>query len=364
MAACGLLRWYEVPSAVFRMQKIAVTILDYLRWHDVRAFGLAKKAFEDIAWFVSAGRPKALYVCGGCDGRHTLGSAYRFTPSSGKWEGLPPMHEKRLGAAGAVLAGSLFVCGGQEGRSFSRSVECYNPDAGFWKRIRAMSQERAAAAATALERCLVVCGGRDSEGYLSSTEGYDLASDRWQAMPPMREKRGYSTAVKVAGALYICGGSASSRTEHRCLASAERFRLFAADWEALPSMSVPRSGAAGAAAKGRAHVCGGSTGLQGELSSVEAFDSARGVWEAVMPMLQTRVYAGAATVANNMYVFGGIDGQHYLGSMERFNMETQLWEVMMPMPEPCAFPFVCATEHYESVQDVSTFEESVMLDWK
>lgn len=69
-----------------------------------------------------------LYVCGGSGHQQQVHSALeRLEASSGRWEALPAMAQRRFGSASAVLGGKLYVCGGSEEHQALNSAERFDP---------------------------------------------------------------------------------------------------------------------------------------------------------------------------------------------------------------------------------------------
>merc|ERR1712083_452200 len=85
--------------------------------------------------------------CGGHNGQNELSSAERFDPVAQDWEALPPLSQRRSGAAVAVVAGLLYVCGGYDGSEVLSSMERFDPGTGAWEALALMSERRDHAAA-------------------------------------------------------------------------------------------------------------------------------------------------------------------------------------------------------------------------
>jgi len=193
-----------------------------------------------------------VYVCGGSTrGGHALRSAARFDPASMRgnlawWEELPPMVDRRCGAAAAGLNGRVYVGGGvrQNHRDAVplRSVESFESSNNTWKLLAPLSEPRACAAAAVVASNLFFCGGGRPWGArscdsLRSVERLSLecsaAGGAWEALASMGERRRSAAAGGVSGLLYVCGGFCGAEG----LYSAERFDPSSGCWQQLPTMT-------------------------------------------------------------------------------------------------------------------------------
>ena len=74
-------------------------------------------------------------------------------------------------------------------------------------------------------------------------------------------------------------------------------------------------------------------GRADNFSSVERYDPATNVWEAVAPMTMARFAPGAAVLCGTLYVFGGVsvDTVGPMNTVERYDPAANAWEAMAPM---------------------------------
>lgn len=281
--------------------------------------------------------PCRIYVCGGQDGQRPLSSAESFDPSTGQWEALPPMSERRERAAAVVIGRRLFVCGGYAGHQQLCSVECFDPGAGLWEVMPPMAERREGAAAAVIAGRLYICGGQDRIQLLSTMERFDPTPGRWESLPSMLQARVGAAAAASAMRLYICGGSAGQHP----LSSVERFDPWARGgngmWQNMPDMAEQRQGAAAGVLAGYVYVCGGNSGRH-KWGSAERFDplanGGAGAWETTSPMVERRKGAAASAIAGRLYVFGGHTGQQPLRSAECLDEDgSGSWEPVTSMAQ-------------------------------
>lgn len=253
------------------------------------------------------------------------------------------MHRRRSEAVAASLGGRLYICGGHNGVHDLAEVEVLDlfpfssqphpsssssatkPPPPTWREAAPLSYGRQAAAAAVVAGKLVVCGGSAAPEPHRSVESLCPTSGVWEELPNMLEGRKGAVAAAVGGKLYVCGGTGVADGQRCVLQSMERFDPLMRDWEAFPSLGMPRSHAAAVAFAGLLHVFGGTSSVRrtesgvrrsrgrgrgagraaaissgGEgLQSGEGLDPATGRWgrwEALPPMWECRSYPAAAVV--------------------------------------------------------------------
>ncbi|CAE8583842.1 unnamed protein product [Polarella glacialis] len=188
-----------------------------------------------------------------------------------------------------------------------------------------------------------LCGGRGSDGSeLAKVTCLELTSRSWAPVTPMIARRCGAAAGVVAGMIYVCGGSVTPFSleddeDDVMLASAERLRPGASEWEALPEMQLARDGASAGVLGGKLYICGGRASSDLCLSSIERFDPKAHLWEGwgVLPLMsQQRVCLAAAALDGALYVIGGRDAASY--SAERLfpNRDHVAWQQLPPLHRP------------------------------
>lgn len=125
--------------------------------------------------------------------------------------------------------------------------------------------------------------------------------------------------------VYAIGGADEGA---ETLGSVERFDSASCVWEAMPPLLQPRESCASVAANGMIYVLGGVNAAAQCLASVERFRPQVGQWEALPPMRSSRGAAAAVAIAGQVYVVGGRDGFQSLDSAERLDPVTRRWEAL------------------------------------
>lgn len=254
------------------------------------------------------------------------------------------------GVLAAVREGcpqDIYVISGGDGSRILGSLERFAPGAGTWELLPLTAEPRVSAAAAAVAGRLFVIGGwhgRHGQQQPSRTmERFDPAAGVWEDMPPMSVPRGGAASAAAQGRLYVCGGFDGGMQP---LDSAECFAVAAGVWEALPPMLGATSSAVAAALGGALYVCGGYdsqlrprvgcerlplSGLGAASAASTAATGWASGWVAVADMAESRAGAAAATIARRLYVCGGHSGGGALRSAECFVPEAGIWEDMPAM---------------------------------
>jgi len=97
---------------------------------------------------------------------------FRFQPSTGQWQKLPPPPQKRAGHTATVLSdGRLLLAGGAGGSVQLASAEIWNPSNGKTQTVASMGQPRELHTATLLpDGRLLVIGGKAANKDLTSVD--------------------------------------------------------------------------------------------------------------------------------------------------------------------------------------------------
>lgn len=204
--------------------------------------------------------------------------------SADTWKTTTTIPTPRIGFAAATCNNRIYVFGGQWQGFNLDTVEEYDPSSGFWTTKSPLSMPRVNAEAATVNGKIYLFGGANIAGYgfIVLVEEYDPLSDTWSPQPPLPTGR-YSPAVVVH--------------------------------------------------EGKVFVIGGHNG-QAPVVNVEAYDPENKTWAVYNSMLLSVEAAGAVSVGNQIFVFGG--------SVQKFNPATNTWTVETAMPNPRTALGVCA----------------------
>jgi len=307
-----------------------------------------KEAFERM-W------PGSVCVIGGFDGERELHTAERFSPVTGVWVPMPPMHQARAGAVAAVAAGKLHVCGGSDGLAHTTSVERFDPLGGSWQEMPPMFAGRSHAAAAGVDGALYVCGGsNDTDAALATVERLVVSMDSaigevavfgrsacagpegwsWERMRPMSCRRWGAVATTAGGGHLLCcyGGFGD---DAQGVEVVELLDPRGGPWRLQPPTGKRSLRAGAVVIDGLVYAFGGrqnptsSAWFEPLLENMK-IKGARS--HALPPMTEGR-WDLAAVFTGRVYVCGGSNKDGCLHSAERFNLRTGSWEVLPPMQE-------------------------------
>ncbi|CAL1138389.1 unnamed protein product [Cladocopium goreaui] len=272
-----------------------------------------------------------LYVCGGSGHQQQVRSSVeRLDPSTGHWEALPAMAQRRFGSSSAVLDGCLYVCGGSEDQQALNSAERFNPARGAWEALPSMLLPRIHSSALAAHGQLFLCGGHNPSVLgiesIRACECYNPRLERWLPLPDMPNCRMAASLAELNGVLHVCGGF----NGREALSNTERLLEDSTSWQELPPMSEGRFWASAAVLQNFLIVCSGNNGQQ-VLLSTERFDPVACVWESLQPTSRLRTGAAALTLAGRLFLCGGHDQHCVHDTVEVFDPDKGVWQEAHPM---------------------------------
>ena len=216
--------------------------------------------------------------------------------------------------------GTILLCGG-----YGNLVKCLQLDNRMWKEHSTLNMERDLHSAVTTQTATFVFGG-----FYSSTTYEYLPKDstKWltgKTEIPAGFTNGFAIAVKSGQEIWLIGGFG---TEKRILS----FDVESHTFQEMPfQLNVGR----------RVHRCAFipntnkliiTGGYNNDyLDSTEVLDTADGSIFMASPMNSKRNSHGMGVVTINgedrLAVFGGHDGENYLGSVEFYNTQTEKWEM-------------------------------------
>lgn len=172
----------------------------------------------------------------------------------------------------AVLGGRIYVPGGQMSNgSLYNGLEIYDPRQKSWSTGKAMPKALSAYSMVSFEGKLYLFGGWDGKQFVASVYEYDPEQDQWTERRELPNPMGYAGAVQANGRVLILGGYDGKQ------ALADTYQYFPEVNEA-----------------------GGET------------------FRKLKPLPQGRYAMGVASVADIIYVVGGMGDQPELPYLEYF----------------------------------------------
>lgn len=164
-----------------------------------------------------------------------------------------------------------------------------------------------------------------------------VRADSWRNRAQVPSARHGIGSGVVNGKLYAIGGSAGGSA----IPDNNVYDPVGDQWQTLPDMLVPCTDMPDGAVVGdRIYMLGGWCD-RAVLSENMAFNTVADSWEVVASMPTPRLDAGAATVNDMVYVFGGhgyTDDYHDCASTKIYGPSTNSWTYGAPIPTPRAGP--------------------------
>ena len=226
-----------------------------------------------------------------------IDNAWQYDPATDSWKSLPPVPTKRGSAVAVEAGGKIYTIGGattMEGRVLDDSRgrleskdpfftafgpsrvlsvnEVYDPATNKWETRQPMSVPRNHAFGGAVNGKIYVIGGRTGQGFILTAtntdvvEEYDPLSDSWNAP---RERMPTARSGGVAGTdgrrIYVAGGEVTTQELVGAFRAIEVYDPLTNSWSTLPSMPMPRHGAAGAVIGNRLYLVSGMIQSAGAL---------------------------------------------------------------------------------------------------
>jgi len=221
-----------------------------------------------------------IYAIAGDIGGGVTNMVERYDPEMDEWTSLAskPTAVKDVGAV--VIGGKIYVPGGQLASGKTTDIlEIYNPRDDSWSRGESLPEAVSAYAIAAYEGRLYLFGGWDREQYLTSVYEYNPVDDTWISKAQLSIGRVYAGAAVAGGKIYIMGGYDGQRA----LADSDVY---------LPNLD----------------------------------DGANNPWSKSEPLPEGRYGMGVTSVAENIYLVGGVNSKDELKNSLGYLTQTGVWQ--------------------------------------
>lgn len=179
-----------------------------------------------------------VYAVGGFDGSKIINSVEAYDMRLKSWMLVEPLPTPRSSAMACSQGGKLWVLGGTSGTRL-RTVDVFDPRAGRWETAKVeMAEVRSAGQAACCVNHLFALGGTDNDQNIHfSVECMDPDDQAFSFRQPMQESRmDFATAV-ISDSIMVGGGQNGG-----VLSATEFYRPELDEWQAGPSMMIPRYG--------------------------------------------------------------------------------------------------------------------------
>jgi peroxiredoxin len=230
-----------------------------------------------------------------------------------------------------------------------------------WKKAAPFPEPDEELYGVAAEGKLYVIGGWGEGKARGVNYEYDPATDKWTKKTSMPRSAHHAAVVSCNGKIYVCGGFVAPEKSPLPIGAAWQpiddvwaYDPAADSWKALAPLPAKRGAAVAVEVRGKIHMIGGVTTVEGSkapfftfmgpcnvLSTNDVYDPATDKWESRAPMAVPRNHAFAAAVNGKIYVIGGRTGHGFILSatntdvVEEYDPANDLWSApkeRMPTP--------------------------------
>lgn len=201
-----------------------------------------------------------------------------------------------------------------------------------WTELADMPTARSGLAVALYENQIFAFGGETVGGISTAAERFDLATDTWFVLAPIPVAVTDVNAGVIGGQIYVPGGLLASGGVTDLL---QVYDPTSDSWDTLAPLPRSLGRYALAAFEGKLYVFGGWDG-QHALNTVFEYQPDTDTWLTRTPMPTPREYAGAAVAGGKIYLVGGFDGRQALAVNEVYSPQLEgiasPWSQAEPLP--------------------------------
>lgn len=190
-----------IPSPT-PFQPTAAPTLEIRRWLEVSALpggrsGMASAVYEG-----------AIYLFGGQTSQGTTAATLRYRPSPGGWETLADKPTPVSDIQAVLIGDLIYVPGGKDraGKPVSQ-LAVYSPRLNRWETLAPLPMAVSGYSLAASEGRLYLFGGWDGSAYSAAVYSYNPADNTWQTRAALPSPRGLTAAALVENKIYVIGGT-------------------------------------------------------------------------------------------------------------------------------------------------------------
>ena len=248
-----------------------------------------------------------IHVIGGFDlSGDALDVVEVYNVKNDSWKPIAPLPKPLHHTAATSFGGKIYVVGGFISAEWipSNQLFIYDPIKNEWTEGKPMPTPRGALTAIFVNGILYALGGQDEEGILNINEAYDPITDRWISKTPMPTGRHHAASATVDNKIYVSGGRIAGSSPLVNVNINEMYDTETEKWTTVEPMQSKRSGIAAASVNNNIFVFGGED-LTRTYSNNEKFDTQDGKWTSQEPMPTSRHGLAAVSINNRIFVIGG-----------------------------------------------------------
>lgn len=271
---------------------------------------------QEVLFAASAVYEQTLFLFGGQTGTSLSNNVFAYDTNQETWSTRKPKPTAVRDIQAALIGERIYVPGGLSAEGVPiTTVEVYDPRENSWDTTAPLPAPRSAYALAALDGRLYVFGGWNGSSFENTLFIYDPAEDRWTQGAELPFACGFASAVSSNGKIFLIGGTSDGTTalDHVVAYYPQRDRDGEAPWENLSAIPQARFAAGATTLGDLIFLFGGSNGSsEAGLPGVQ-YQPQRDEWS-VLSEPQQPISAGASAVAfeNYVHVFGpGTAHQRY-----------------------------------------------------
>lgn len=283
--------------------------------------------------------------------------AYSFDPATGDWERLSDARRDRSYFETVLFDGSIYAIGSMNVTD-AGTVERFVLAGNKWENVSSLPVKIRSVAAAVIpygnSETICVCGGIDLGSMVSTDSVYLLsaASGAWELQSnKMLTPRYRHAAVVFEGTLWVIGGIVKGDDGDEYTATTEKMDCSTGVWSAGPTMVARRAiDVAPIVVQGVLYVLGGNVGktvcpreeAEKVVGTIERYDSSSGQFITVSTFPHQRKGFSAAALPgdDNVYCFGGREGDEDLTTWDAYNIKTDQWLSNQSTGADMSMPFM------------------------
>lgn len=228
-----------------------------------------------------------------------------------------------VGAAGETSTAALVDLPVGEG-----STAAFAGETG-WREVAPLPVRRARLGLAAFEGHLYAVGGLTAEGASARLDIYDIEADRWSEGAALPMPLANVGAAAIAGRIVVPGGCDSQGVP---VTAVHAYAPLTDAWETLADLPEPLCGYALATFEEQLYLFGGWDGQRDRAVALR-YDPADDIWEALPSPYVARAFGAAATFGREIFYVGGYDGTEH-ATCEVFLPDGETWKSCPALLQP------------------------------
>lgn len=249
------------------------------------------------------------------------------TPSlntNDRWRQLAPMLTPRSRLGSIAYEGKIYAIGGETSAGITGIVEQYDPLTDQWQKVAQKPVAVADIQAAIIGDRIYVPGGKRADGSITNQmEIYDPRQDTWQRGADLLKPVSAYALVAFEGKLYLFGGWDGQNY----IADVYEFDTNLNLWTKFSEMDFARAYASATVIGNQIYIIGGYDGQKISSSGLSYLPNQgeAGFWGEEITMPTSRYAMGVASLADSIFVFGGISDQEEDPSPWQYNPQSHEW---------------------------------------